>query len=160
MSTLRVVRVIALLIVVTAGCAGRARAPEIRVLAELPDSTIVRFSTALSRPAAVGRALGWSQGKRLLVTAVGDTLQVPAEAELERLIDPDVGHAGIGAAVGFAVAVSIVYARCPPPRRLCGEQNPIPLIGAALGALIGLGVRTERWERFRLGDRLGGKEQP
>lgn len=109
------------------------------------DGATVRAITPESRPAVVGRALAWSANVPRIVRAEGDTVLVPLNARLELMTRADRGHGRLGAIAGLGVGITISLLRCRPLRRTCGEQDVTPMALAALGGLIGLGLRSPEW---------------
>ena len=125
----------------------------------VPDSTPVRFRSPSSEaaprataPAVIGLSLGWQLRAPRVVTATGDTVVVPAGAQLEVRLRAPGRRTTFGAAIGYLVGVGVSVANCPPPKRYCGEQDPTPILGAGLGALLGAAFRTEQWVRVRWDD--------
>ena len=92
-----------------------------------------------------GKAIGWEAGRLRMVNAAGDTIAVPDSALLEVKLKEKEGHPLMGGIIGVAAGIVATYATCPPPKKYCGEQNPTPLLGAALGALVGSWFKTDKW---------------
>ncbi|GLC25675.1 hypothetical protein [Roseisolibacter agri] len=94
----------------------------------------------------VGSALGWATPAPRLVTARGDTIDVTGR----RLVAVSEGRTARrtlqGAVIGWLAGVVTVIADCGV-ESTCGEQNPIPLLGVAIGTVVGSKLRQERWVR-------------
>jgi hypothetical protein len=114
---------------------------------QVPDGTQVRFTeprTPLVTSIWYGRAFQWNTMTPRLITARGDTLVIPRGAKFEVLLAEKRGHAAYGAVIGWTAAVISILADCGF-ERTCGEQNPLPALGLAGGALIGSMIRTDKW---------------
>lgn len=120
------------------------------LLSHVPDSTAVRWNPQTGEPRVRGRSLGWQHGAPRVVTDTGDTVMIARGAgRLEVRLREKKRQGVIGAVIGWAVGVGVMYATCDPPRTYCGEQNPSPLLGAGLGALIGSMFKADDWVRVR-----------
>ena len=143
---------IAVLLAVTlslAACSSGTTRWHPSLASQVPDSTPVRFAPGESERQVAGLALDWERGPLRVVTTRGDTVVVPRGSALEVRLKEKSNHAVIGAVVGWAVGVAVSYATCPPPKRYCGEEDPRPLLGAGLGALVGSRVKTDWWVGVR-----------
>ena len=120
------------------------------VVADVPDSTHVRFTAYPGAPLTAGRALDWRRGTPRVVTGRGDTLLVPRGAALSVKLPGKTRHAGMGAIVGGAIGTAVSLAECHTPDR-CEGASPYQLFGAAAGALIGVAIRTDHWIRIQWG---------
>lgn len=112
---------------------------------QVPDSTAVRFVPGENERQITGLALDWERGRPRLITRGGDTIVVPKGSTLEVLLKEKASHPVFGAVIGWAVGVAVSYATCPSPKRYCGEEDPSPLLGTGLGALVGSRVKTDWW---------------
>ena len=94
----------------------------------------------------VGHALGWATPAPRLVTTRGDTIDVTGR----RLVAVSEGRTARrtlqGAVIGWLAGVATVIADCGTAST-CGEQNPLPLLGVAIGTVVGSRLRQERWVR-------------
>ena len=109
------------------------------------DGTRVRLRLAVDGTRHTGVALGWATPTPRLVTARGDTI-VLVRADERHVSMGRTGRRTLqGALVGWFAGV-LTGAGCFG-ERTCGEQNPFPLIGTALGAAVGHRLRRERWKR-------------
>lgn len=147
----RALLALAITVPVLGACAGRMRVGwHPNVVSDVPDSTLVRFSTVERKERSVGRAVGWQRGSPALVTTSGDTLAIPADARFEVYLDKRGDHSVKGGIVGYAVAVALMLASCNSrgvSGGVCGEQDPTPILGAMLGGFIGFVIKKERWVR-------------
>lgn len=119
------------------------------LVSQVPDSTPVRISVGPERTTTQGLAWDWQRGRPRVITARRDTVLVPDNAILRVRLRKKSGHAIEGLFIGWAVGVGVSYAQCPEPKRYCGEQDPTPVLGAGLGALVGSAIRTYHWVRVR-----------
>jgi hypothetical protein len=119
------------------------------VVSQVPDSTPVRYRVDSNTPMVRGLALDWTRRTPRLMTALGDTVSIPESARLEVRLRQKSGHPITGAVVGYVAGVITSYAYCPPPKTHCGEQDPTPLLGAALGAWVGSWFRSYPWVQVR-----------
>ncbi len=114
--------------------------------AAVRDGVRVRAYDDGDRRWQVGRALGWATPAPRLVTTRGDTVDVTGR----RLVAVSEGRTARrtlqGAVVGWLAGVVTVVADCGLAAT-CGEQNPVPLLGVAIGAVVGSRLRQERWVR-------------
>ena len=137
------------LLLVTA-CGGATFRWRPSLVSHVPDSTPVRVNPQTGEPRIRGRSLGWQQGAPRLITATGDTIVLSRGAgRVEVRLKEKKGQGVLGAVIGWAVGVGVTYATCDPPRTHCGEQNPVPIWGAGLGAVIGSMFKTDDWARVR-----------
>ena len=102
---------------------------------------------AVTRSAA--SAVNWMSGDPRLLTPRGDTLTIPADARLDVRLRQKSGHGVAGAVVGLLAGVAVSYAYCPPPKDYCGEEDPTPLLGASLGAVVGSLFKSYPWVQVR-----------
>jgi hypothetical protein len=116
---------------------------------QVPDSTPVRFVPGENERQITGLALDWEPGRPRVITREGHTVVVPKGSVLEVRLTEKASHPVFGAVIGWAVGVGVSYATCPSPKRYCGEEDPRPLLGAGLGALIGSRVKTDWWVGVR-----------
>lgn len=116
---------------------------------QVPDSTPVRFLAGESERQVGGLALDWERGRPRVMTRGGDTIVVPGGSMLEVRLKEKASHPAFGAVIGWAVGVAVSYATCPAPKRYCGEEDPSPLLGVSLGALVGSKVKTDWWVGVR-----------
>jgi hypothetical protein len=84
-----------------------------------------------------------------VITARGDTVVVPDGSILDVRLNEKAGHSTAGAIVGWALGIAVSYAACPPPKKYCGEEDPTPLLGIGLGALMGSRIKTDSWVRVQ-----------
>ena len=114
------------------------------MVTQVPDGTEVRYrERSNASTARIGRALGWSSETPRMVTARGDTVVIPTGAQLEvRVNNPD-RHTNFGAVVGYVAGIFAALSTCGP-ESYCGEDNPAPLLGAIVGALVGHFI-TDDW---------------
>jgi len=140
---------IAMSLLLLAACGGTAIRWQPSVASQVPDSTFVRFARATGEAPTSGVALDWSSGRPRVITPGGDTIVVPEGSALEVRLKDKATHPTAGAIVGWAVGVAVSYAACAPPRTYCGEEDPTPLLGAGLGALIGSRIKTDWWVRVQ-----------
>ena len=129
-------------------CGGTTIRWQPSLVSQVPDSTAVRFVVEPGRPPTQGLALDWQRGRPRVITG-RDTIVMPEGAALEVRLPEKYGHPTAGAIVGWALGAGLSYALCPPPKRYCGEEDPTPLLGLGLGALIGAKVKTDRWVAVR-----------
>jgi hypothetical protein len=122
------------------------------VASQVPDTTPVRFDVQPDQFPVVGRALDWQRGSPRLIIPGGDTILIPANAKLEVRLKEKANHTKAGAILGFVVGIGVMYATCPASVNYCGEQNPIPVLGVALGGLIGSALEKDHWVRVRWDD--------
>jgi hypothetical protein len=142
----------AALLVIPVGLTGCTRATMLwrpSVVSQVPDSTPVRYRVDSNTPTVRGLAVNWMSGDPRLLTPRGDTLTIPAEARLDVRLRQKSGHGVTGAVVGFLAGVAVMYAYCPPPKEYCGEEDPTPLLGASLGALVGSLFKSYPWVQVR-----------
>ena len=116
-----------------------------RRVTDVRDSSVVRFSPGPGQPFTYGQALDWAGATPRILTSRGDTLPVPLDARLEVRLPERRAHPVAGVVIGWAIGVVVSYASCPPPKRYCGEEDPTPLLGAAIGWLVGRRVLTDWW---------------
>ncbi len=139
-----------LLFVPLAGaCAGRVQMSwHPNVVSDVPDSTMVRFSTPESRKKIFGMSAGWQRGTPALVSIMGDTVMIPQNATMEVFRDHKGNLAVWGGIIGYLIGTVHTIATCPPERDLgvCGESGEAALSLLA-GGLIGWAIKTERWIR-------------
>jgi hypothetical protein len=109
----------------------------------------VRYVIRAERVIVTGRSLDWERGTPQLITRRGDTLTIPPIATLEVRLRERTNRAIAGGVIGFLAGVVTSYVSCPPPKRYCGEQDPTPLLGATLGALIGSRIKSDWWVRVK-----------
>jgi hypothetical protein len=128
------------------GCVGSSIRWRPSLVSQVPDSTAVRLERVNARDVS-GRSFGWDRGRPRVVTSLGDTILVERGMTLRVLVPDRATHTTAGIVIGWVLGVGISYATCGAPKRYCGEQDPTPLIGIGLGALIGSRVKTERWVR-------------
>jgi len=129
-------------------CGGTSIRWQPSLVSQVPDSTTVRFVAEPGQSPTQGFALDWQRGRPRVITG-RDTIVMPEGAALEVRLREKYGHPTAGAIIGWALAAGVSYALCPPPRRYCGEEDPTPLLGMALGALIGAKIKTDRWVGVR-----------
>lgn len=114
--------------------------------AAVPDGARVRAFDPDVRRTHTGIALGWSTPTPRVVTARGDTVAL-AERHQRSVSEGRTGKRTLqGAVVGWLAGVVTVVSDCGL-EKTCGEQNPIPLLGAAIGTVVGSRMRRERWLR-------------
>lgn len=114
--------------------------------AAVPDGARVRAFDPDARRTHTGTALGWATPAPRVVTTRGDTVALAARHR-RTVSEGRTGRRTLqGAIVGWAIGVGSVIADCGL-EKTCGEQNPIPLLGAAIGAVVGSRMRRERWRR-------------
>lgn len=118
-----------------------------QLLSQVPDTTRVRFSVNGVRWSAAGRALGWQSSDPRIVGAAGDTVRLPADAEIWVFTDRRNNFGVFGGISGLLAGVSFSLANCAPNFRYCGEQDPSPAIGALVGYFIGRAIKRDRWVR-------------
>jgi hypothetical protein len=118
-------------------------------VSQVQDSTRVRFVPAENERRISGLALDWDRGRPRVITGGGDTVVVPLGSTVEVRLREKAGHPVFGAAVGWALGVAVSYATCPAPKRYCGEEDPSPLLGVGLGALVGNKIKTDWWVGVR-----------
>lgn len=116
---------------------------------QVPDGTPVRFGAGENGRRVTGLALDWERAPLRVVTSRGDTVVVPRGSALEVRLKEKASHPAIGAVIGWALGVAVSYATCPSPKRYCGEEDPSPLLGTGLGALVGSRVKTDWWVGVR-----------
>lgn len=129
-------------------CGGTTIRWQPSLVSHVPDSATVRFVAEPGRPPTQGLALDWQRGRPRVVTG-RDTIVMPEGAALEVRLREKFGHPTAGGILGWALGVGLSYAFCPPPKRYCGEEDPTPLLGTTLGALIGSKIKTDRWAGVR-----------
>lgn len=114
--------------------------------AAVPDGARVRAVDAAARRTHAGTALGWATSAPRLVTTRGDTLPLGPDHALSVSEGRAARRKWQGALVGWLGGVAAVVGDCGLART-CGEQNPLPLLGAVLGGVVGNQLRRERWTR-------------
>lgn len=114
--------------------------------AAVPDGARVRAFDAAARRTRAGTALGWATAAPRLVTANGDTLPLGPDHALSVSEGRTARRKWQGALVGWLGGVAAVVGDCGLART-CGEQNPLPLLGAVVGGVVGNQLRRERWVR-------------
>ena len=114
------------------------------MVTHVPDSTSVRYARTAKDAFIAGTSVGWDRGTPRIVTANGDTLDIPVGSRVEVYLKEPTRHPGIGAAIGWAIAGVAMLADCGG-ERTCGEQDPRPLIGILAGALAGEILLVENW---------------
>ena len=119
------------------------------LVSHVPDGTPVRYRVDSNTPFVRGLALDWTRKTPRIVTARGDTVVVPAGVGLDVRLREKSGKATMGAVVGFVAGVIASYATCPEPKTHCGEEDPTPLLGAGVGALVGSLFKAYPWVRVR-----------
>jgi hypothetical protein len=110
------------------------------------DGWRVRAFDPVARRYHTGAALGWSTSSPRVHTTRGDTIAVGAEHQLSVSAGRRGRRTFQGALLGWAVAVGSIVADCGWGSP-CGEQNPLPMLGGAVGAVIGSRMRREVWTR-------------
>jgi hypothetical protein len=120
-----------------------------RVVSQVPDSTPVRYRVDSNTPFVRGVAVDWTRNTPRIVTARGDTVVVPPGVRLDVRLREKSGKATMGAVIGFVAGVIASYATCPEPKTHCGEEDPTPLLGAGVGALVGSRFKSYPWVRVR-----------
>lgn len=118
-------------------------APPCRPIA---DGARVRARDPVTGTSHVGAALGWHTPRPRLVTARGDTLALDPSQRTWASAGRTARRTWQGAVVGWGAGVAAVLADCGLART-CGEQNPLPLLGTVLGAVVGRQLKRERWTR-------------
>jgi hypothetical protein len=140
---------IAMSLLLLTACGGAAIRWQPSVASQVPDSTFVRFAPAAGEAPTSGVALDWPSGRLRVITSRGDTIVVPPGSALEVRLKDKATHPIAGTIIGWAVGVAVSYAACAPPRTYCGEEDPTPLLGLGLGALIGSRIKTDWWVRVQ-----------
>ena len=143
------IAVLSAVALVLAACSNGTTRWHPSLASQVPDSTPVRFVPSESERQVAGLALDWERGRLRVVTSRGDTVLVPKGSELQVRLREKASHPVFGAVVGWALGVAVSYATCPPPKRYCGEEDPSPLLGTGLGALVGSRVKTDWWVGVR-----------
>ena len=118
-------------------------------VSQVPDGTPARYRVDSHAPIVRGLAVNWMSGDPRLLTPRGDTLTIPPGARLDVQLRQKSGHGVAGAVVGFLAGVAVSYAYCPPPKDYCGEEDPTPLLGASLGAVVGSLFKSYPWVQVR-----------
>lgn len=118
------------------------------LVTHVPDSMPVRFQQAPGSLIVTGTSVSWDRAEPRVVTAAGDTVTVPRGSRLEVRLKEPRHHVTAGAVVGWAVATATMLSECGG-ERTCGEQDPRPLLGIALGALVGRLITTPAWVQVR-----------
>lgn len=137
-------------VLVLSGCASRQELSwRPHVVSQVPDSTPVRYRVDSNTPFVRGVALDWTRKTPRIVTARGDTVVVPPGVGLDVRLREKRGKATMGAVIGFVAGVIASYATCPEPKTYCGEEDPTPLLGAGVGALVGSRFKSYPWVRVR-----------
>jgi hypothetical protein len=135
-------------VLVLSGCASRQVVYwRPHVVPQVPDSTPVRYRVDSNTPFVRGVAVDWTRNTPRIVTARGDTVVVPPGVRLDVRLREKSGKATMGAVIGFVAGVIASYAACPEPRTHCGEEDPTPLLGAGVGALVGSLYKSYPWVR-------------
>jgi len=119
------------------------------VVSQVPDGTPVRYRIDSNTPFVGGLAVGWTQNTPRIATSRGDTVDVPPGVGLDVRLREKSGKATMGAVIGFVTGVIVSYATCAEPKTHCGEEDPTPLLGAGIGALVGSRFKTYPWVRVR-----------
>lgn len=134
-------------ILLTGGCTRATFGYRPSLTSQVPDSTAVRVRPHGGVPPITGRAVGWQTGQPRVLTATGDTVQVPPTATMEVRLENKKTHAVLGGVIGVSVGLSVKLVRCPPPNR-CGP-DVTPALTAGIGALIGSRFTAVDWVRVR-----------
>ncbi|MDF1503973.1 hypothetical protein [Roseisolibacter sp. H3M3-2] len=108
------------------------------------DGARVRAHDPATRRTRTGQALGWGGAAPRLVTTRGDTAALDTTLALSRSMGRTGRRTVPGILLGWAVGVGVTVADCGW-KATCGEQNPLPLLGAAAGGLVGARFRREVW---------------
>ena len=116
---------------------------------QVPDSTPVRFTPVESERKVAGLAFQWAGGRPRVITSSGDTVVVPQGSTLDVRLREKASHPTFGAVVGYALGIATGLMTCRAPKQYCGEENPLPLAAAGIGALIGARVKTDWWVSVR-----------
>jgi hypothetical protein len=136
--------------VLLSGCAsGQVVSWRPRVVSQVPDSTPVRYRVDSHTPFVRGLAVDWTRNTPRIAIPRGDTIVVPAGVGLYVRLREKSGKATMGAVIGFVAGVIASYATCPEPKTHCGEEDPTPLLGAGVGALVGSLFKSYPWVRVR-----------
>jgi len=114
--------------------------------AVVPDGARVRAFDPDVRRTHTGTALGWATPAPRVVTTRGDTVALAARHTRAVSDGRTARRKWQGVLVGWLGGVTAVVADCGLART-CGEQNPLPLLGAVLGGVVGNQLRRERWIR-------------
>ena len=130
----------------TDSTAAPARRGRVWCPAAVTDGARVRAFDRDARRTHTGTALGWATPAPRLVTAGGDTLALAARHERSVSLGRTGRRKWQGVLVGWLTGVGTVVADCGLAST-CGEQNPLPLVGAVLGGVVGNQLRRERWAR-------------
>jgi hypothetical protein len=116
--------------------------------ASTADGATIRFRVQ-GVPWREGRAVGWSGPRARVVTADGDTVTVPCDAEAEALEAGAGNLAWQGALAGALAGGAIVAASCQG-QKYCGEENPIPGLAMIAGYFVGRRLHVDAFRPVRV----------
>jgi hypothetical protein len=153
LSRVRVVLAALFVLLFTPSCAG---------IAQTPDSSRVRIGPGTLCVTAVadgarsrvrvgergllsGAALGWATPTPRLVRSTRDTVPVPPDLRWEVSAGRTATRWWQGALLGLVAGGVAMQYNCFGKVSFCGDQGPVPVLSAGVGALIGSAMRRERW---------------
>lgn len=142
--------VVALLVALAAlpsrGDAQAAETNRVPCARAVADGARVRVSP-VNASRVTGTALGWTSSGPRLVSSRGDTIALHPDDRLEESLGRTGRRTWHGAIIGALAAGAALAVSCGG-RQYCGEENPLPLLGAAAGALVGHRMKRERWRQI------------
>lgn len=114
----------------------------------IPDGSRVRADRPDTRDRVTGRALGWGTTTPRIITRGNDTIVIDATRRRDASAGRVARSRKRGAIAGLLAGALVISIDCIGESSSCGEQNPIPLLGALIGTGIGHFVKHEQWVRL------------